>query len=106
MRRTVAFKRSLRAAAAAGLVVGLAGGAAAHACTSCYGEASGPMIDGARMGVFLLLGVVLAVEGGIVAFFVTIARRARRLRRQDAALDAEWAEVQRSAREDAGGSAR
>jgi len=49
----------------------------ADACTVCYGEAEGPMIDAARAGVWLLFGLVAAVQVGFVAFFVYLWRRAR-----------------------------
>jgi hypothetical protein len=48
----------------------------ADACTVCYGEAEGPMIDAARAGVWLLFGLVVAVQASFVAFFVYLWRRA------------------------------
>ena len=72
----------------------LAGGREAFACASCYGLADGPLIDAARLGVFLLLGVVLAVQGGFLAFFLYLRRRAARA--ADEALDAEWSRLQHS----------
>jgi len=50
---------------------------AAEACTVCYGEAEGPMIDAARWGVYLLFGLVLAVQIAFGAFFVQLWRRSR-----------------------------
>ncbi|MCP3979678.1 MAG: hypothetical protein GY716_10185 [bacterium] len=52
----------------------------APACTVCYGEAEGPMIDAARLGVFLLFGMTLLMQGAFVAFFVYLWRRARKNR--------------------------
>jgi hypothetical protein len=49
----------------------------AGACAVCYGEAQGPMIDAARLGVFLLFGLVFAVQVGFVGFFLRLGRRAR-----------------------------
>ena len=49
----------------------------ASACTVCYGEAEGPMIDAARLGVWLLFGLVLAVQFSFVLFFVYLNRRAK-----------------------------
>ena len=66
---------------------------AARACTTCYGEAQGPMIDGARMGVILLLGVVFVVQGGFVWFFLHLRRRARLADREP--LQAEWLDLQK-----------
>ena len=64
------------------------------ACPSCYGEAEGPMIDAARLGIALLLGITLLIQGGFVAFFLYLRRQARKAR--DQALDAEWSELQRA----------
>jgi hypothetical protein len=76
------------------LLPALAGGREAFACASCYGLADGPLIDAARLGVLLLLGVVLAVQGGFLAFFLYLRRRAARA--ADEALDAEWSRLQHS----------
>ena len=46
------------------------------ACSVCYGEAEGPMIDAARLGVWLLFGLVFAVQVSLVVFFVCLRRRA------------------------------
>jgi len=53
----------------------------ASACSACYGEAAGPMIDAARIGVYVLFALVLAVQVSFGAFFVYLWRRARNLRR-------------------------
>lgn len=55
---------------------------AAFACSVCYGEAEGPLIDAARLGVFLLFGLVLVVQASFAGFFVYLWRRARRHRQQ------------------------
>ena len=52
------------------------------------------MLDAARLGTFLLLGVTLAVQGAFVAFFLYLRRHARKA--QDQALDAEWSNLQRA----------
>lgn len=48
-----------------------------EACTVCYGEAEGPMIDAARGGVFVLFGLVGLVQIAFIGFFVCLRRRAR-----------------------------
>ena len=50
------------------------------ACTVCYGEAEGPMIEGARAGVWLLFGLVGGVQICFVSFFVYLWRRGRKFR--------------------------
>ena len=49
----------------------------AHACSVCYGEAQGPMIDAARLGVWLLFGLVLSMQLAFGLFFVQLRRRAK-----------------------------
>ena len=50
---------------------------AALACPVCFGQSDAPMAQGVNMGVYFLLGVVVAVLAGFAAFFVYLARRAR-----------------------------
>ena len=52
------------------------------------------MIDGAKLGVLVMLGIMLAVQGGFVAFFLYLRKRAKRI--ADVELDDEWSELQRS----------
>jgi hypothetical protein len=52
----------------------------AEACTSCYGQAEGSMIDAARLGVWLLFGLVLALQLAFLAFFLCLRKRALRYR--------------------------
>jgi heme/copper-type cytochrome/quinol oxidase subunit 2 len=81
---------ALAAVAAASLLLPQA----ALACPSCYGNAEGPMIDAARVGMYLLLGITLAVQGSFVAFFLYLRRKSRQAR--DHELDAEWSRLQRA----------
>jgi hypothetical protein len=76
------------------LPLALTGGREALACASCYGLADGPLIDAARLGVWLLLGVTLAIQGGFLAFFLYLRRRAAKT--ADEALDQEWSRLQHS----------
>jgi hypothetical protein len=62
--------------AAAGLAVLLGGAGRAWACPSCFGDAQGPLIDGARLGIWLLLGVTVCLQVGFAAFFLHLRRRA------------------------------
>jgi len=63
---------------------------AADACSVCYGEASGPMIDAARLGVWLLFGLVLAIQLAFVAFFLYLYLRAKRYRAEHP--EVRWAD--------------
>jgi len=66
------------------------------ACTVCFGAQETSMIDGTRLGVLVLLGILFAVQGGFVGFFLYLRRRAKRI--ADVELDSEWSELQRSPR--------
>jgi phosphate/sulfate permease len=70
--------------------------AAVVACTMCFGADETSMIDGAKLGVVVMLAVLFAVQGGFVAFFLYLRRRAKRI--ADVELDDEWSELQRSPR--------
>ena len=45
-------------------------------CAACYGQTDSPLAEGMNWGIFSLLGVVVAVLGGIATFFIYLARRA------------------------------
>jgi hypothetical protein len=70
----------------------MVGRGSAFACPVCFGQADGPMIDAARLGVWLLLAVVLFLQGGFAAFFLYLRRRAREA--EDRSIDQEWARLQ------------
>lgn len=76
------------------LAFSLGTGGNAWACASCFGAAEGPMIDAARVGVWLLLGITGAVQGGLVAFFIYLRKRAKQAAAQQ--IQDEWYELQRS----------
>lgn len=66
------------------------------ACSLCFGAEETAMIDGAKIGVAVLLGITLVVQGGFAGFFLYLRRRAKRMAELD--LDAEWSELQRDSR--------
>jgi hypothetical protein len=76
------------------LATALAWGAASPgwACPMCFGQADGPMADATRLGLWLLLGVTLCLQGAFVAFFLYLRRQAARA--NDHELDAEWSRLQ------------
>jgi hypothetical protein len=85
----------LRALSTAALVM-IGGGSSVLACPMCFGAAETPLIDGAKLGVLVLLAVLLAVQGAFVAFFLYLRKRAKRFAELE--LDTEWSELQRSPR--------
>ena len=70
----------------------LIGGSSVLACPVCFGADETSMIDGARLGVLVMLGVLFAVQGGFVGFFIYLRKRAKRI--ADIELDTEWSELQ------------
>ena len=66
------------------------------ACTMCFGAEETSMIDGAKLGIAAMLAVTFAVQGGFLAFFLYLRRRARR--EADAEVDLEWSELQNPSR--------
>ena len=64
----------------------------AFACPVCFGAEETAMINGARLGVLVMLAVLFAVQGGFVAFFLYLRNRAKRI--ADIDLETEWSELQ------------
>ena len=62
------------------------------ACPMCFGAEETSMIDGTRIGIFVLLGITLAVQGAFAGFFFYLRGRAKRV--ADADLDSEWSKLQ------------
>ena len=75
------------------IAVMIGGGSTLLACPVCFGAEETSMIDGAKLGVVVMLAITLAVQGGFVAFFLYLRKRARRM--ADVELDAEWVELQK-----------
>jgi hypothetical protein len=63
------------------------------ACAMCFGADETGMIDGAKLGVLAMLGVLFAVQGGFVGFFLYLRKRAKCV--ADVELDSEWSKLQR-----------
>ncbi len=70
--------------------------APAAACEVCLGSSSNgsPLVTGARLGVFLLLGITVAVLGAFTRFFFYLHHRARQA--EVDGIASEWAQLQRS----------
>jgi len=86
----------LSAAVAAGLATQLLIAAPAAACSVCYGRADkgSALVSSARLGVFLLLAITVAVLAAFARFFFVLRNRALAAERESIAL--EWSELQRS----------
>jgi hypothetical protein len=72
----------------------LGGSSSAFACPVCFGAEESHMIDATKLGILVLLGITLAVQGAFVGFFVYLRNRAKRI--AEIELDTEWSELQRS----------
>jgi hypothetical protein len=72
------------------------GSSPVFACPVCFGAEETSMIDGTKLGVLVMLGMTLVVQGGFVAFFLYLRKRAKRIAGEE--LDAEWSELQRAPR--------
>ena len=76
---------------AAAMVVG--GSSSVCACPVCFGAVETPLIDGAKLGILVLLAITLAVQAAFVGFFVYLRKRAKLV--ADIDLDAEWSQLQK-----------
>ena len=63
-----------------------------YACPVCFGAEETSMIDGAKLGILVLLAITLAVQGGFLGFFLYLRKRARLI--ADIDLETEWSELQ------------
>jgi heme/copper-type cytochrome/quinol oxidase subunit 2 len=66
------------------------------ACPACFGAEETSMIDGTRLGVMVMLGILLVVQGAFVSFFLYLRKQAKRC--AEVELEAEWSELQKASR--------
>jgi len=95
---SLALVRSARLAIVRALATGalvVIGSETLLACPVCFGAEETSMIDGAKLGVAVMLAVLFAVQGGFVGFFLYLRKRAKR--NAELELDAEWSDLQRGA---------
>ena len=96
LRRVAASAGQARLAFVTAATVMIFGSSTVLACPVCFGAEETAIIDGAKLGVGVLLAVTLAVQGGFVGFFLYLRKRAKRT--ADVELDDEWSKLQRTAR--------
>jgi hypothetical protein len=68
----------------------------AFACPMCFGAEESSLIDGAKLGILIMLGITFAVQGAFLAFFLYLRKRAKLIAEQD--LDTEWSDLQGASR--------
>ena len=83
----------LRAFTTAAVVI-IGGSSTVLACPVCFGAEETSMIDGAKLGVLLMLAITLAVQGAFAGFFFYLRKRMKHI--ADVDLDTEWSEFQKS----------
>ena len=86
------MRRGIGLALVTAVAVMVGGSSSVYACPVCFGAEETSMIDGAKLGVVVMLGITLAVQGAFVGFFLYLRRRAKRIAELD--LDTEWSELQ------------
>ena len=69
---------------------------AALACPVCFGAEETSVVQGTRLGIIVMLGIVLVVQGAFVAFFLYLRKRMKQ--NADIELDSEWSQLQRASR--------
>jgi heme/copper-type cytochrome/quinol oxidase subunit 2 len=82
----------MKAALTTAAAVMIGGGATVLACPQCFGAEESSLIDGAKLGVLVMLAITLVVQGGFLGFFLYLRKRAKRIAELD--LDTEWSELQ------------
>ena len=96
LRGFAATARQARVVFAIAVAVMIFGGASVLACPMCFGAEETSMIEGAKLGVLVMLSILFAVQGGFVGFFLCLRKRAKRM--ADLEVDAEWSELQEVSR--------
>ena len=96
MTRLRSFAASARQAVVTAAFVALGGSSRLLACPVCFGAEETSMIDGAKLGILVMLGITFTVQGGFVGFFLYLRKRAKRI--ADVELETEWSELQRTSR--------
>ena len=93
---SLALVRATRILATTAAAVMIGGSTSVLACPMCFGAEESSIIDGAKLGVLVMLAVTLAVQGAFVGFFLYLRKHAKHI--ADMELDTEWSELQRGSR--------
>jgi hypothetical protein len=84
-RRRGAGPRARARRLCAALLASVPGGwlaTAVAACPVCFGEAQGPILDGARLAILFMAVLVYGLIGGGIALVFALRRRALRLQKE------------------------
>ncbi len=66
---------------------------AATACPTCFGAKGDPVVESIGWAILFLLVMIIGTVGGIIAFFVNVAKRSSRYEQQLQEGTAEWGEL-------------
>jgi hypothetical protein len=88
--------RGIQRACTTAAAVLIGGTSSVLACPACFGAEETSMVDGTRLGIVVMLAITFTVQGGFVAFFLYLRKRAKRI--ADVELDTEWSELQKPSR--------
>jgi hypothetical protein len=86
----------MRRVAMTAAFMAIGGSSSVFACPMCFGAEESGLIDGAKLGVLVLVAITVAVQGGFVGFFLYLRKRAKRV--ADLELEDEWLRLQRGSR--------
>ena len=95
-KRASHLARRIVTTATAMMIVTFGGSTRVLACPMCFGAEETSMIDGAKLGVLVMLAITFAVQGGFLGFFLYLRKHAKRNAEME--LDTEWSELQRGSR--------
>ncbi len=95
-KRASHLARRIVTTATAMMIVTFGGSTSVLACPMCFGAEETSMIDGAKLGVLVMLAITFAVQGGFLGFFLYLRKHAKRNAEME--LDTEWSELQRGSR--------
>jgi hypothetical protein len=90
--RQARLRHGLMTAAITAIAVMTGGGSTVFACPVCFGAEETSMISATRIGVLVMLGLLFAVQGAFLGFFLYLRKRAKR--NADDELDHEWSKLQ------------
>lgn len=88
-------RRAARIATAV-ITISLVGTSAALACPVCFGVEDSPLVDGTKLGVWVMLAITLSLQVAFAGFFLYLRRRAKLIARLE--IDSEWSDLQKAKR--------
>ena len=84
--------RSIARTATTAATILIGGSTSAFACPLCFGAEETGLVNGTQLGMLVLLGIILLMQGAFAGFFIYLRRRAKRI--ADIDLDIEWSKLQ------------